>query len=83
MERPERPKRFESALDVIIAADDAYVSNKDLRNGHHLVMQRLVWGGAIRNKGNNGTKMTMEEGLEKYGIVEGINEKIRGPGLFF
>merc|ERR1719437_359275 len=58
-------KRFESALDAIIAADGAYVSDKDLRNGHRMVMQRLVRGGAIRNEDNNGTKMTVEEGLEK------------------
>ena len=30
-----------------------------------LVMQRLIQGGVIRNKGNNEAKMTVEEGLEK------------------
>ena len=70
-------KRFESALDAIIAADGAYVSDKDLRNGHRMVMQRLVRGGAIRNGDNNGTKMTVEEGLDKImASWKGLTKKL-------
>merc|ERR1711923_401971 len=40
--------RFTVALDAIIAAKGAYVSDHDLRNGHRRVMRRLVRGGALQ-----------------------------------
>ena len=38
--------RFVPAIRSIIAADGAYVSDKDLRNGHRRLMRSLVRGGA-------------------------------------
>ena len=42
--------RFRSAVNAIVAADGAYVEDRDLRDGHRKVMQDLVRGGALRSR---------------------------------
>jgi hypothetical protein len=54
--------RFVVALHAIIAAKGAYVSDKDLRNGHRRLMQRLVRGGA---RAEDGDKAIIAERLQK------------------
>ncbi len=58
--------RFRTALDAIIAAKGAYVSDCDLRNGHRRAMQRLVRGGALRDDNGNRaeTAARVEAGLK-------------------
>ena len=54
--------RFVAALHAIIAAKGAYVSDKDLRNGHRRLMQRLVRGGA---RVEGGDEAIIAERLQK------------------
>ena len=58
--------RFVAALHSIIAAKGAYVSDKDLRNGHRRLMQRLVRGGA-RTEDDDGAIIAerLRKGLEE------------------
>jgi len=57
--------RFGSALDAIIAAKGAYVEDRDLRNGHRKLMQRLVRGGATVPGTDGGTVAEqLRKGLE-------------------
>jgi hypothetical protein len=54
--------RFVAALDSIIAAKGAYVSDKDLRNGHRRLMQRLV---RARTRAEDGVHVATTERLHK------------------
>ena len=56
---------FVTALDAIIAAKGAYVSDHDLRNGHRRLMRRLVRGGARVQGGNSvSTAERLQKGLD-------------------
>jgi hypothetical protein len=58
--------RFVAALHSIIAAKGAYVSDKDLRNGHRRLMQRLVRGGARAEDGDGAIiAERLRKGLEE------------------
>ncbi len=76
--------RFTTALDAIIAANGAYVSDADLRNGHRQAMQRLVRGGALRDGGGNRAAIAarVEAGLNQVmatweGLTEEVSEAVR------
>ena len=76
--------RLWSAIELIIAAGGAYVPDLDLRNGHRLVMQRVVRGGALR--GGDTVSKAVTEARIQAGVQaavktwEGISDKIRGLG---
>ncbi len=58
--------KFVVAIDAIIAAEGCYVSDKDLRNGHRKLMQKLVRGGAVRKDGGEkATAARLKEGLKE------------------
>ena len=50
-------ERFESTLDAIIVAERAYDSDHDVRNGHWMVIQRLVQGRGLRGVSRSHTSM--------------------------
>lgn len=60
---PNDIEHFLTALDTIIAADDTYVNDHDLRNGHRKEIRRLVRGGAIQQQGSIGANAIVEEAL--------------------
>ena len=73
--------RFTAALDAIIAAKGAYVSDYDLRNGHRVVMRRLVRGGALQRVSGDvaATEALVAKGLrEVLESWEGISARISG-----
>ena len=58
--------RFSDVLDSIIEADGAYVSDKDLRNGHRRLMRRLVRGGMPVGGGDSAvTAARLQKGLDE------------------
>ncbi len=58
--------RFVPALDSIIAAEGAYVSDKDLRNGHRRLMRRLVRGGEpVQGANRVSTAARLQKGLDE------------------
>ena len=58
--------RFVPALNAIIAAEGAYVADKDLRNGHRRLMRRLVRGGVpVQGAGGVSTAARLAKGLEE------------------
>ena len=69
--------RFSGVIDAIIAAEGAYVADKDLRNGHRRLMRRLVRGGVPAGGGDSATTAArMEKGLEELKKSwEGMTEK--------
>ena len=72
--------RFEEALDAIILAEGAYVPDKDLRNGHRKVMQRLVRGGAGQGDGGRAATKRLEEGMrETMASWKGLTTKCAIP----
>ena len=72
--------RFRHVLDKIIEADGAYVSDKDLRNGHRRAMRRLVRGQErVKGKDAAETDALMEEGLvELQKSWEGMMDFYKG-----
>ena len=76
--------RFVPALDAIIAAEGAYVSDKDLRNGHRRLMRRLVRGGApVQGSDGVSTAARLQKGLEEAkksweGMTAAYLEKLKG-----
>mgnify|MGYP007058521207 FL=1 len=72
--------RFSDVLDSIIAADGAYVADKDLRNGHRQLMRRLVRGGMSVGGGDSAvTAARLQKGLEEVKKSwEGMTGKYMG-----
>ena len=75
--------RFRSAVNAIVAADGAYVEDRDLRDGHRKVMQDLVRGGALRSRrGVRGEERSVAAAKIEAGIQaalkgwEGISTRI-------
>ena len=72
-------EHFEVALDAIIAAGGAYVSDHDLCNGHRRGMRRLVLGGAWNTDKDSATKELLREGLAvAMASWEGLTSENRG-----
>lgn len=72
-------RRFQMALEAILAADadGSYVDDHDIRDGHRRTIRRLVRGGAIQERDDNGAKINLKEGLaDIFNSWKGITAKI-------